>query len=105
MTLTREGHEVETVSDGTSALRMLTTQPPYDLIVSDLKMPGLDGPSLYLELSRRWPDARPHLLYISGFVDSPEYARFLQEAKVQVLLKPFNVDDLSRLVGRMLESP
>ena len=100
--LAADGHSMETARDGTDALRLLDSVKPYDLIVSDLKMPGLDGPSLYLELTRRWPDTRPHLLFISGFVDSPEYSGFLQGTQVQVLLKPFAVDDLSRAVSALL---
>jgi len=100
--LASDGHSVETARDGADALRLLDSAKPYDLIVSDLKMPGLDGPSLYLELTRRWPDTRPHLLFISGFVDSPEYSGFLEGTQVQVLLKPFAVDDLSRAVHRLL---
>ena len=100
--LSADGHAVETARDGADALRLLDGQTAFDLIVSDLKMPGLDGPSLYLELMRRWPDTRPHLLFISGFVDSPEYAAFLQGTKVQVLLKPFAVDDLSHAVSIIL---
>lgn len=100
--LASDGHSVETARDGADALRLLDGAKRYDLIVSDLKMPGLDGPSLYLELTRRWPDTRPHLLFISGFVDSPEYAGFLQGTQVPVLLKPFAVDDLSRAVHGLL---
>lgn len=100
--LASDGYSVETARDGADALRLLDSVKPYDLIVSDLKMPGLDGPSLYLELTRRWPDTRPHLLFISGFVDSPEYSGFLQGTQVQVLLKPFAVDDLARAVYGLL---
>jgi two-component system cell cycle response regulator CpdR len=100
--LAADGLSVETARDGADALRLLDSAKRYDLIVSDLKMPGLDGPSLYLELTRRWPDTRPHLLFISGFVDSPEYSGFLQGTQVQVLLKPFAVDDLSRAVSSLL---
>ena len=100
--LASDGHSVETARDGADALRLLDSSKRYDLIVSDLKMPGLDGPSLYLELTRRWPDTRPHLLFISGFVDSPEYSGFLRGTQVQVLLKPFAVDDLSRAVSGLL---
>jgi len=44
--LAADGHSVETARDGADALRLLDSAKPYDLIVSDLKMPGLDGPSL-----------------------------------------------------------
>ena len=99
--LTNANHEVTQVANGNAAIEELH-RGQYDVIVSDLKMPGLDGPSLYLELTRRWPDTRPHLLFISGFVDSPEYVGFLQGTRVQVLLKPFAVDDLSRAVSHLL---
>lgn len=100
--LSADGHAVETARDGVDALRRLDGREMFDLIVSDLKMPGLDGPSLYLELTRRWPDTGPHLLFISGFVESPEYSGFLHGTKVQVLLKPFAVDELSRAVAAIL---
>lgn len=105
MVLVADGHDVNTANDGAEALRLLEGPPPYDLIVSDLKMPSLDGPSLYLEVSRRWPGGRPHLLFMSGFVDSPEYAGFLQATKVPVLLKPFDVDHLSHIVSGILQQP
>ena len=44
--LAADGHSVETARDGADALRLLDSAKPFDLIVSDLKMPGLDGPSL-----------------------------------------------------------
>jgi len=81
--LAADGHSVETARDGADALRLLDSAKPYDLIVSDLKMPSLDGPSLYLELTRRFPDTRPHLLFISGFVDSPEYSGFPVERSLE----------------------
>jgi two-component system NtrC family sensor kinase len=100
--LTADGHHVTTAPDGAEALRLLEGPAPYDLIVSDLKMPNLDRPSLYLEVSRRWPDGRPHVLFMSRFVDSPQYAGFLEAAKVPVLLKPFDIDQLCRLVHDIL---
>jgi hypothetical protein len=42
---------------------------------------------------------------MSGFVDSPEYAGFLQATKVPVLLKPFDVDHLSHIVSGILQQP
>jgi CheY-like chemotaxis protein len=100
--LSADGHTVETARDGADALQLLAGRTMFDLIVSDLKMPGLDGPSLYLELTRRWPDTRPHLLFISGFAESPEYAGFLRGTMVHVLLKPFAVDQLSHTVAEIL---
>lgn len=103
LALAEEGHDVRTACDGAEGLRLLEAGPPYHLIVSDLRMPNLDGPSLYLELSRRWPAGPPHLLFMSGFVEAPQYAGFLREAKVPVLHKPFSLDDLVRVVDQILQ--
>lgn len=104
--LTADGHHVTTAPDGAAALRLLEDPAaPYDLIVSDLNMPNLDGPHLYREVSCRSSDRRPRVVFMSGFVDSPQYARFLTAAQVPVLLKPFDVDQLSRLVRDILQAP
>ena len=55
--LRADGHEVDASSNSFEALRMLG-RSWYDLIVSELRMPELDGPSLYSEVTRRWPSPR-----------------------------------------------
>lgn len=102
LVLTADGHHVTVAPDGAEALRLLEGPASYDLIVSDLNMPNLDGPSLYVALSQRWPDGPPYVLFMSGFVDSPQCAGFLDATRVPVLLKPFDVDQLGRLVHKIL---
>ena len=96
------GYAVDTTRDGRSALRQLE-QAHYDLMVSDLRMPELDGPGLYREVLRRWPNDHPSVLFVSGFGDTPDYAGFLNRTHVPVLLKPFTVDHLRQTVERVLE--
>lgn len=103
--LTADGHHVTVASDGFEALELLEGPGSYDLIVSDLNMPNLDGPSLYRAVRQRWPEGLPHVLFMSGFVDSPQYAGFLEATRARVLLKPFDVDELSRLVYKILHRP
>lgn len=105
LVLTADGHYVTAAHDGADALRLLEGPESYDLIVSDLNMPKLDGPSLYLAVTQRWPSGRPHVLFMSGFVDSPHYAGFLDATNAPVLLKPFDVDLLNRLVHQILQQP
>ena len=99
--LRADGHDVESSSSGLEALRLVARQW-YDLIVSDLKMPGLDGPNLYSEITRRWPTGHPHVLFVSGFGTTSEYDGFLKVIRAPVLAKPFKVLDLRRAVRRML---
>jgi two-component system NtrC family sensor kinase len=100
--LSVEDRVVDAAENGTEALRRLE-RGRYDLVVSDLKMPELDGPGLYRAVVRRWPNDHPPFLFVSGFADAPEYAGFLNRAHVPLLFKPFDADHLSASVRRMLE--
>jgi DNA-binding response OmpR family regulator len=99
--LRADGHDVDSSGNGFEALRLLSRQW-YDLIVSDLKMPELDGPNLYSEVTRRWPVSRPHVLFVSAFSNTSEYDGFLKIIGAPVLAKPFKVRDLRRAIRRML---
>ncbi len=102
MILSGTGYDVEAAGNGVEALRRLEQQG-YDLVVSDLKMPELDGPSLYLDVTRRWPSGHPRVLFVSGFANTSEYMGFLNVAHVPFLSKPFTVDDLRETIRRVLE--
>jgi CheY-like chemotaxis protein len=95
------GYDVTTVSNGFAALRWLEQQA-HDLIISDLKMPGLDGLALYAEVMARWPGGRSRFLFVSGFADTAPYAGALKAVKAPVLFKPFSFDDLCQTVTRVL---
>lgn len=99
--LRADGHDVDASSDGFEALRMLGRQW-YDLIVSDLKMPELDGPSLYREVTRRWPISPPPMLFVSGLGNTSAYDGFLQVIHAPLLTKPFRIGALRRIIKRLL---
>ncbi len=99
--LTAEGHVVDLAKNGREALEMLAGRS-YDLIVSDLRMPELDGVALYRELERVQPALLERLGIVSGTTEPAEYATFLAETHIPVLSKPFNVTDFLRFVQRML---
>jgi len=99
--LRADGHDVDCSSSAIEALRLLGRQW-YDLIVSDLKMPELDGPSLYSEVTRRWPNQPPHVLFLSTLGSPSEYDGFLKVIHARVLPKPFTVAALRRAIRRIL---
>ena len=101
-TLGLEGYEVETAKNGREALEKIAARS-YDLILSDLKMPELDGVGLYHELERQQPSLLPRLAFVSGSTEVPEYASFCERTAVSLLCKPFAVEDLHRLVQRILQ--
>ena len=97
-----EGYEVETAKDGREALERIAARS-YDAILSDLRMPELDGVGLYRELEQQHESLLLRLAFISGTTEPPEYASFLEQTGATVLTKPFAVADLHRLVQRLLQ--
>ena len=100
-TLRLEGYEVETAKNGREALEKVAARS-YDLILCDLPMPELDGAGLYHELERQQPSLLQRLASVSGSTDVPEYANFCKRTAVTLLGKPFTLEDLLRLVQRLL---
>ena len=99
--LEAEGYEVDTAANGLLALEKIEERD-YDLILSDLRMPELDGIGLYREIERRRPTLLSRLLFISGTTDQPEYYRFLAETAAPVLPKPFMLVDLRQVARQVL---
>jgi len=96
------GFLVDRASDGMEALERLKERP-YDLIVCDLKMPRLDGPSFYKELSTADPAMARRVLFVTGDVAGTDAERFLEESGCRWLAKPFRLKDLLRVAKEMLE--
>jgi len=97
-----EGYEVDTAKNGREGVEKIAARS-YDVILSDLRMPELDGVGLYRELEQQHPHLLPRLAFVSGTTEPPEYASFLERTGVTVLGKPFGVTDVHRLVQRILQ--
>jgi len=100
-TLQMDGHEVDTAANGAEALTMLDQQT-YDLVVSDTKMPVLDGEELYRELAHRAPTLRARIIFVTGDVIRREKRAFLEATGAPFLLKPFAPQEARRLVHQVL---
>ena len=101
--LTDLGHQVEAASGGAEALRRCE-QMRYDLIVSDLRMPRMDGAALYQSLRDTYGSAMPRMIFVTGQAYSVDYAGFLGIAGVPVLAKPFTVGGLQKVVSQTLST-
>lgn len=99
--LERVGHTVETVGDGQEALDRLTSGS-YDLILSDLRMPILDGPGLYNAIAERHPDLLARLMFITGDTLAPHVTTFLAQTPVNFIEKPLNPKAVQEAVERAL---
>ena len=104
MMLSADDHEVVTASTAAEALGFLE-QGSYDVIVSDLRIPNMDGPRFYRELKQRWPGALSRIIFMTGHAEDPESARFLRETGVPVLAKPFTPERLRQAVQQACMAP
>jgi two-component system NtrC family sensor kinase len=104
----RLGWKVEEAAHGHAALAMLELDshqhetPHYDLVVSDLRMPGLNGMELHARLEVENPDVLNRLVFSTGDTASEDAADFLQETTCPVLQKPFELTALKQVVERVL---
>jgi len=99
--LRADGHEVDASGNGFEALRLLGRKC-YDLIVSDLMMPEVDGPTLYSAVASRWPSNPPHFLFVSGLANTAAFEGFLKVIHAPLLPKPFKIGALRRAIKRIL---
>ena len=100
--LSADGHTVDTAVNGLAALNHVERNH-YDLILSDLRMPELDGPGLYRELERRCPELVTRIAFVTGSAQSAGMEQFLQKTGAPILYKPFRMQDLQKLVTDLLE--
>jgi len=95
------GHQVDVAHNGRAALEHLT-QHAYDLVLTDTKMPEMDGVALYRQIEHRWPALRGRMVFLTGDVLDAAKREFLEGTGAPFLTKPFDVTDVRRLVHRML---
>lgn len=97
------GHVVEAASTRAEALALMKRHR-YGLVVSNLSMPGLNGPTLYEELVRHSPRTLPSVIFLTQSAFMPEYSNFLLEVGVPLLVKPVSPAQLWESVERLLAS-
>ncbi|MEQ8356157.1 MAG: PAS domain S-box protein [Kiloniellaceae bacterium] len=99
--LTAQGHRVVTADSGERALELIDGAS-FDIILSDVRMPKLDGPSLYASLESRDPRLLRRTAFISGDTLSPSARNFLKRVKRPFVEKPFTLEEVRLLVGKVL---
>ncbi len=98
--LRAEGHEVATAAGGEEAIELLRHQR-FDVIVSDWKMPGLNGIRLYEHLSATDPLAAQRVLFMTGDVVSDTFQEFLHTHRLTCLAKPFATAEFRLAVAKI----
>jgi two-component system cell cycle response regulator CpdR len=101
--LTENGHEVVTAADGAAALETLAReQGRFDLLLTDIKMPVMDGIALALATARDHP--KMPILLMTGYADQRERAHGLEALIHDVITKPLTVAGIRTAVDEALAS-
>src|ERR1700740_40902 len=98
-----DGHETVTAQDGVEALEILAREDgAFDLLLTDIQMPLMDGIALALAPARDFPQLT--ILLMTGFADQRERAHGLNAIAHDVISKPFSVADIRTAVADALAS-
>jgi two-component system, cell cycle response regulator CpdR len=99
-----DGHETVTAEDGAEALDILgSEQGAFDLLLTDIQMPVMDGIALALAAARDFPELT--ILLMTGFAEQRERASGLNAIAHDVITKPFSVADIRTAVADALAVP
>jgi len=97
--LARAGHSVTAVGDGLSAVPLVDAEP-FDLLLADIVMPGMDGIDLAKYATRDNPEIK--VMLITGFAAVAVQAQNMMTAGTKVLSKPFHLRILVEEVDKLL---
>ncbi len=95
--LTAEGIDVDIAMNGSIAKKMVDDKS-YDLCLSDIRTPAMDGIQLYEYLEQEHPDLARRVVFTTGDVMSGYIAQFLEGTKRPFLPKPFTPDELKQVI-------
>jgi CheY-like chemotaxis protein len=99
--LTQQGHQVTRVADGLAALSALAASS-FDLLLTDIVMPELDGIALALKASKDYPAMK--ILLVTGYAAERQRAHNLEALVHRVVMKPFTLEDIQTAVSELLAS-
>jgi PAS domain S-box-containing protein len=102
--LAGNGYQVDTASNGVDAMNRLGSGR-YDLMVSDLRMPDMDGEALYRALREQHPHLAGKIVFLTGDTVSAGSRAFLESTGNRWLSKPFNIVEVERVVRACLDGP
>ena len=102
--LETEGFDVQVASDAENALKLIDTNA-FDLILSDIRMPRIDGRELYRTVVKRHPELKDRIIFITGDIvsyDIGDLREFLDDSGCSYLTKPFKAAEVVEAVTRIL---
>ena len=99
--LTRQGYTVVTAADGDEGVEAVRKNPDFDLVVSDVVMPSMDGPAMAREIRHLAPGLP--VLFMSGYAEE-QLRREIDMEQMHFIPKPFSVQQIAAKVGEVLRA-
>jgi DNA-binding NtrC family response regulator len=99
--LTRNGYRVLTADSGENAVRLFRNNPGVDLLLTDVVAPGMSGPMIADEIAAIRPDVK--VVFMSGYDNTQVVQRYVVEKGYSLLIKPFTMEQLGKMIARVLE--
>jgi signal transduction histidine kinase/CheY-like chemotaxis protein len=96
----RRGWKVDEAGSAEAALEQIERAGEPDVLLCDLRMPGLGGPGLYARLERERPALLDRAIFVTGDLAAPESVKFVDGCRCPVLPKPFEFEQLFRALER-----
>jgi DNA-binding NtrC family response regulator len=100
--LKRWGHTVHIAVNGEGAIEILGDQP-IDLVLMDLRMPGMSGQTLFHSIAARWPQLLERVIVMTGDLEAEDHYDWLKQHDLPILMKPFELKQLEALLGTIAE--
>ena len=97
------GYHVTTAASGDEALRRMAAAR-FDLVVTDMRMPGMDGAEMYEQICDRWPEMEGRLLFVTGDLEGERTSHRLARGDVRYLQKPFDTNALLSAIRAALDA-
>jgi two-component system, cell cycle sensor histidine kinase and response regulator CckA len=101
--LSAEGYRIESVADGTLALRILEDDPEIDLVLTDLAMPGIPGTAVAEFIAQARPEVKVVCMSGNPHPHEKSLRRLLERSLVDFLPKPFTPGQVLQMVKRLLD--
>jgi CheY-like chemotaxis protein len=101
-TINSLGHRVESTTNPEEALGLIAKKR-FDLILMDIRLPGMSGLELYSKLKDNWPDLAKRVVFITGDATSTDTRAFLAQTGVPYFTKPFDLQTLRRQLQLLLD--
>jgi two-component system, cell cycle sensor histidine kinase and response regulator CckA len=99
--LTRQGYTVVTAADGDEGVEAVRENPDFDLVISDVVMPVMDGPAMAREIRQLYPSLP--VLFMSGYAEE-QLRREIDIEGMHFMAKPFSVQQIAAKVGKVLRA-